>query len=454
MLWRRRNEGFEWREYVRTTVLARRQARRRRLDDARAAAAEQVRAAGRKGLEAGVAGAEAAAREFGRASRLAAVSLGSGARHLGHEIASWLNAMREAIARCCAPLNQRLTAGHRQRWLAAAALAAGFATAVRIVNFGWDGDAAGLAGLAMLIALAAFWPTLFPTTHAYSARDSFTGAPNPSTGRSRGMRQLVNRETPWPSPSRLSAGAGLTVLALVVWYAWPAWKTPASPPSSQTAGQTLASVAAKNAESDWDFAGKVRGRARADGPGTLRVGGRRVALAGLIALHPRQTCQRSDGSTWGCGKEAAAALDRIVRRVREVVCTPTASDREPIPADCEAAGRSIAAQLIAAGPAFADGWLWPRYRKEESLAREASRGLWRGEPERPDAWAQRMWDKARSEVPGGCPIKGVILGPWRRYVTPIEADYASTEVRENRGGRWFCSPEDAEAAGFSARPAS
>jgi endonuclease YncB( thermonuclease family) len=54
--WRRRSEGFEWREYVRTTVLVRRADRQRRIDDARVAAVEKVKHAADTGAEAGRAG--------------------------------------------------------------------------------------------------------------------------------------------------------------------------------------------------------------------------------------------------------------------------------------------------------------------------------------------------------------------------------------------------------------
>ena len=46
--WRRRSEGFEWREYVRTTILVRRADRQRRVEDVRVAALEKVKHAARR----------------------------------------------------------------------------------------------------------------------------------------------------------------------------------------------------------------------------------------------------------------------------------------------------------------------------------------------------------------------------------------------------------------------
>ena len=51
--WRKRSEGFEWKEYVRTTVLVRRADRQRRMDDARLAALAQVKDVKDRGVEAG-----------------------------------------------------------------------------------------------------------------------------------------------------------------------------------------------------------------------------------------------------------------------------------------------------------------------------------------------------------------------------------------------------------------
>jgi hypothetical protein len=51
--WRRKNEGFGWQEYVRTTILVRRADRQKRLDDARLAALSKVKDTADRGIEAG-----------------------------------------------------------------------------------------------------------------------------------------------------------------------------------------------------------------------------------------------------------------------------------------------------------------------------------------------------------------------------------------------------------------
>ena len=47
--WRKRNEGFEWREYVRTTILVRRKHRRDRIGEAGKAGIDNMKAAGQRG---------------------------------------------------------------------------------------------------------------------------------------------------------------------------------------------------------------------------------------------------------------------------------------------------------------------------------------------------------------------------------------------------------------------
>ncbi len=48
-----------------------------------------------------------------------------------------------------------------------------------------------------------------------------------------------------------------------------------------------------------------------------------------------------------------------------------------------------------------------------------------------------------------CLIKGVVLSEDRRfYYAPGHPDYERRKVRERRGGRWFCTEEDALAAGW------
>ena len=60
--WRKRNDGFEWREYVRTTILVRRRNRRERVGEVAKDAVHNLKAAGQRGAAAGAVGAQALGR--------------------------------------------------------------------------------------------------------------------------------------------------------------------------------------------------------------------------------------------------------------------------------------------------------------------------------------------------------------------------------------------------------
>lgn len=78
--WRRRSEGFEWREYVRTTVLVRRRDRQKRVDDAMLAARAKAHEAKDRGVEAGRVGLNFAGEQAAHLGRRAGRSAAAAAR--------------------------------------------------------------------------------------------------------------------------------------------------------------------------------------------------------------------------------------------------------------------------------------------------------------------------------------------------------------------------------------
>lgn len=438
MLWWRRNEGFEWQEYVRTTVLLRRRQRRDKLQAAREAAADNLKEAGRKGLAAGAAGAEAAGQAAIRLARSAAGSAAEGAEHGLSLLARSGAAVRQRIATASAPLNARLTRPLARNVLAAAALIGGTALAVRASRFGFDFDAALLAAVAATGALLWSWPRLFPdgttsipartrdTTHADLEADATADG---SAG---------------PTPvSGLAVAAVLLLTAGGLWLALPV-----------VGGWLAGEHAQETTPRPTDPADTLTGTARIAAPGLLTIDGVRVRLADITLLAAAQTCRHEDGTTFACGRSAKQALEKLVRGRRQVVCTPSGEDDGARIATCSVDGKDLAADLVRGGHAFADGTLWARYAAEEADARAAKAGLWAGEAERPEAWQARVWNDAAAAAPGGCPIKGRIQSGRRIYLMPTAADYARTIVRETRSERWFCSVEEAEAAGFRPRDES
>jgi hypothetical protein len=114
--------------------------------------------------------------------------------------------------------------------------------------------------------------------------------------------------------------------------------------------------------------------------------------------------------------------------------------------------RDVAAELVRHGHVFAEGTIFPPYGSEEREARAAKAGLWSGDDvERPADYRSKVWEEAKQHAPDGCPIKGQVAGAARFYVLPWAPDYERARVQKARGERWFCSEQEAVAAGFKAR---
>ena len=125
-------------------------------------------------------------------------------------------------------------------------------------------------------------------------------------------------------------------------------------------------------------AGAVSGSARVIDGDTLDVGGVRIRLHGIDAPESGQSC-RAGGNRWSCGRDAARALAGRIGG-RSIACQERDRDRYGrVVAVCSASGMDLNAWMVAEGWAFA----YRRYSKvyvgEESAARAARRGVWRGE---------------------------------------------------------------------------
>ena len=97
---------------------------------------------------------------------------------------------------------------------------------------------------------------------------------------------------------------------------------------------------------------------------------------------------------------------------------------------------------------FAAAGLFSGYGRLEQDARNAKLGLWRGTAERPAEYRARLWELARKTAPDGCPIKGHVAAGTKHYVVPWSPNYRNVKVQTERGGRWFCSEQEAQAAGW------
>ena len=101
------------------------------------------------------------------------------------------------------------------------------------------------------------------------------------------------------------------------------------------------------------------------------------------------------------------------------------------------------------GHAFAASGLFASYSGLEREARTAKAGMWAGgEAERPSEFRAKVWEEAKRRAPDGCPIKGLVTGRERVYVLPWSPDYERGRIQKARGERWFCSEQEALAAGW------
>lgn len=129
-----------------------------------------------------------------------------------------------------------------------------------------------------------------------------------------------------------------------------------------------------------DPARDIAGPAYAIDGDTLWMQGERLRLIGMDAPEIDQTCDVG-GSEVPCGKTARDGLRAMVRP--DLACTATGRDRYERPlVRCRTQDGDIAARMVAAGLAVADGCC----RAEEAAARARRAGIWAGRFERPSDW--------------------------------------------------------------------
>jgi endonuclease YncB( thermonuclease family) len=381
--WRRRSEGFEWKEYVRTTVLVRRADRQRRIEDARLAAIGKVKHVADVGVDAGRASASAA-----KSGALRAITF------TGRAFADFAIAIFRVI--------------------------------VQWAKFAWSvlGDAAG----GLLVPLRNVFRV--PTE---AARDKLRMMPD------------IARRFPIKAHHLISAA-----LVVVLIYVGGPMLRSADGINAPNGSLLNISTGSTDSSHQVTVSNEISGQAAALAGDTMRVDSTLVRLAGIEAPASAQPCYREDGRRWNCASAARSGLSKIIRG-HMVTCTPNGQDEAGASlATCTVDGAGdIASELVRDGYVFAtDNSFFSALSGEESSAREAKRGIWQGEVIRPKEWRDQAWEAAKREAPDGCPIKGVVRASAKIYALPWSEAYAKARVRPERGERWFCSEDDAKAAGF------
>lgn len=468
--WFKRNDGFEWHDYVRTTILLRRRKRRERLAEAGHAAVQGMKDAGRRGAAAGVEGAQglgrgaaaagrkgaamsfagvsaaqnkirdgvpivwawivaagrhlrigiahvweglrAAARSLGRGTAWAWVHIRAGGIRLGHILAAGLAASATRLEPAFAVLRQP----HIRAPLLIVGFAAVFGAVARIVAKGFDLDVV-VAILIGAVILGLLFLARQPSGVGWSGLEWRDKASNIFA----------------IGPKATGAAVVIAALVLIGGAGWLFWRNAPALPAFPSL--TVASD-------------KIKGRGIAISGDTLRVGGTTIRLDGIDAPVPGQRCLRGRSRRWNCGASATAALARLVRRAK-VSCELTGSDdnvREL--GDCSVGDKDIAAELVRGGHVFATAGFFAPYTSLEDQARQEKLGIWRGHAVRPSDYRAQKWEEAKRAAPNGCPIKGNVSRGRRVYVLPWARGYERVRITRGRGERWFCSETEARAAGW------
>jgi len=201
------------------------------------------------------------------------------------------------------------------------------------------------------------------------------------------------------------------------------------------------------ARADLVFSGPV---VMSDGD-SLRVGGsQNLRLIGIDAPELDQACTLDTGATFDCGAWVAKTVRKAFNG-REAICTAQQIDRYDRPlVTCTIGGEDLGARLVREGLAltYRDSQI---YAAEEKAAILADRGLWSIEMKDPSEHrrARATNRPAQSPAPNpACTIKGNISSNGRIYHRPGDENYARTNIRVDRGERWFCSEAEARAAGW------
>jgi endonuclease YncB( thermonuclease family) len=217
----------------------------------------------------------------------------------------------------------------------------------------------------------------------------------------------------------------------------------------------------------------VSGAARVTDGDTILIGEERIRLEGIDAPETDQRCLDQEHQPFLCGLRARDVLVDLIGGAR-VTCEGQDLDQYGRwLMVCSTGGREVNEEMVKSGWALAFVRYSSRYAAQEQFARESARGLWAGAFIAPWDWrrpgpeteilgaisvpanAQSLLlpsNPSASEAATGCRIKGNINRNGERiYHLPGARDYDRTRVNERNGERWFCTEEEARAAGW--RPA-
>lgn len=166
-----------------------------------------------------------------------------------------------------------------------------------------------------------------------------------------------------------------------------------------------------------------------DGDSIQLADGRRVRLLGIDAPE-REECMAD---------HARALLSDLAKQKHVQLADVVTDDYGRQLANVSAGGTILNLALVERGLArfvYVTSPLYERMKGAQTDAKQARLGIW--------------GEQCRSETPKNedCAIKGNIKEANRTYHLPDCANYGQTIIDESFGDRWFCTEQEAIAAGF------
>ena len=218
----------------------------------------------------------------------------------------------------------------------------------------------------------------------------------------------------------------------------------------------------------WAQAETISGRAQVVDGDTLIIGDTKIRLNAIDAPETDQSCLDPLNKVYACG---LLARDRLRARIGNatVTCQTEGTDRYGrFLAICFLGQDDLNRWLISQGLALAYIQYSDRYQAAEEIAKRDRKGLWAGAFIAPWDWRHRTpqtavlgatAEKANRAALSAisvanppvqdCAIKGNVNRQGDRiYFLPGNSAYGKVKMDKGLGERWFCTEQEAEAAGW------